>query len=204
MENNIRKDLASPRPFRQEQRAEKQTDLSACPSARGANRPVICPSACTLQIPITSQAAKALGASREPVRSRSILCPAPVPGQGSSGGMGPTASGAGGRTGFHWEGLGWGLIYAGNPPLFTAAGFCPPPNCPGVAIPAPAPTRRHCLLCATNSPCDTQKRKTASSRDESWNNRPWVCSGESHAHPTECRGSGTSSSCRYGRTKHRS
>lgn len=79
MENNIRKDLASLRPFRQERRAERQTDLSACPSARGADRPVICPSAYTLQIPIASPSAKAPGACGESTRSPSILCPAPVP-----------------------------------------------------------------------------------------------------------------------------
>ena len=107
--------------------------MSACPSARGAARPVICPSAGTLQIPGASRAAKDPGASGEPAWSRSILAPLRFParrlphGRGSGGGMGPTASGAGGRTGFHWEGLAWWWAYAGDPPLCRAAGCCPPP-----------------------------------------------------------------------------
>lgn len=79
MENNICKELASQRPFRQERRAERQTDLSACPSARGEDRPVICPSACTLQIPIASPSAGAPGTRGESTQSPSILCPAPAP-----------------------------------------------------------------------------------------------------------------------------
>lgn len=152
MENNIRKDLASPRPFRQEQGAEKQTDLSACPSARGANRPVICPSACTLQIPITSRAAKAPGASREPVRSRSILCPAPVPcpTEPDPQPRQQRRDGTHGKPGWrsHWfplGGFGLGFDLRWKPTAVHSSRLLPSTRSPSVAIPALAPTRWHRL-----------------------------------------------------------
>lgn len=53
----------------------------------------------------------------------------------------------------------------------------PSTHSPGVTTPAPAPARQHRLLRAANTPCNTQKRKTASSQVESWNNQLWVCPG---------------------------
>lgn len=165
MENNIRKDLASPRPFRQEQRAERQTDLSACPSARGADRPVIClPAPC--KSPSLPEQPKPWEPAESPHGAGASSAPLRFPARHlGTEEPNPWRDGTQGRQGWqsHWFPLeGFGLVFG--------LGWKPT---------------------TVRSRAGDAGGVTSPSRG-------------THAHPVEHWGSGTSSSCRRGRTKHRS
>lgn len=152
--------------------------MSACPSAGGADRPLICPSACALQIPVTSRAAKAPGAGGEGAGASSApLC---FPAQRlemekpDSWPRQQWRDGTHGKQGWrsHWfplggSGLVFGLCWKDT--LVHSSRLQPSTRSPGVA------TQQHHLLHTTNIPCDPQNRKTASSQLESCNHQLWVC-----------------------------